>query len=227
MDRILHLLGILLHKCRNHHILGLALPHGYPVSRKAQKDVAECMRQMQELGGLAVLAHPPGVNVEPHLYADMPGLAAFELWATHQESTGGGDREAQWSAGLDDGVFLPAIAVDDAHAKSEVGVACTWLKMKSLSIKSMLTAIAAGACYGSTGPTVKEFIAAGDTVEIRCSACKTITLLGPGGVKSVAKAAAGKSITKHSMAKPDWPFVRAVLTDRRGGKAWINPIALD
>ena len=215
------------HKCRNHHIVGLGVPHGYPVSRAAQKDVGECMKQIEDLGGVAILAHPPGVNVRPHLYADMPGLAAFELWASHQVAGGHGDREREWAAGLDDGIYLPAIAVDDAHAESDVAAAWTWLKMKSLSQKSVLAAIKAGACYSSTGPEIKDFRVTAEAVEVRCSACATIALLGPGGKSTVRQAPpAGRGISVFSIPRPDWPFVRAVVTDRADHKAWTNPISL-
>ena len=215
------------HKCRNHHIVGLGVPHGYPVSRAAQKDVGECMKQIEDLGGIAILAHPPGVNVRPDRYADMPGLAAFELFASHQQATGGGDREREWAAGLDEGIYLPAIAVDDAHVDADVATAWTWLKMKSLSQKAVLAAIRTGACYSSTGPEIRGFRAAADTVELRCSSCRTIRLLGPGGKKAVREApSSGRGVGVFSIARPDWSFVRAVVTDRAGNKAWTNPIPL-
>ena len=214
------------HKCRNHHIIGLGVPHGYPVSRGAQKDVRQCMQQIEDLGGIAVLAHPPGVNVRPHLYADMP-LAAFELWASHQQATGGGDRECEWAEGLDAGINLPAIATDDAHAESEVATAWTWLKMKSLSKRSVLSAIRTGACYASTGPEIKDFRVTTETVEVRCSSCATITLAGPAGKKALRRApSAGRGIGAYAIPRPDWSFVRAVVTDRAGHRAWTNPVPL-
>ena len=215
------------HKCRNHHIVGLGVPHGYPLSRAAQKDARACIQQIDDLGGIAILAHPPGVNVRPHLFADTPALAAFELWASHQQTTGGGDREKQWAAGLDAGIYLPAIAVDDAHARSEVATAWTWLKMQSLSTNSVLSAIKAGACYCSTGPEIKDFRVTSEAVELRCSACATVAILGPGGKKAVRRAPSkGRGIGGHTIDKPDWSFVRAVVTDRAGRKAWSNPISL-
>jgi len=216
------------HKCRNHHIVGLGLPHGFPLSRAAQKDVRQCVQEIADTGGIAILAHPPGVSVRPHRYADMPGLAAFELWASHQQAMDGkGDREREWAAGLDAGIHLPAIAADDAHADSDVATAWTWLKMKSLSKGSVLSAIRSGACYSSTGPEIKDFRVTAETVELRCSSCATVALLGPGGKKAVRRAPSkGRGISGHSISRPDWPFVRAVVTDRAGNKAWTNPISL-
>jgi len=216
------------HRCRNHHIVGLGVPHGYPVSRAAQKDVRACIQQIEDLGGIAILAHPPGVNVRPQLLADTPALAAFELWASHQQGTGGGDREREWAAGLNAGIYLPAIATDDAHTEADVATAWTWLKMKSLSTRSVLSAIRAGACYASTGPEIKDFRVTAETVELRCSSCATISLLGPGAKKAVRRGPAkGRGISGHTIPRPHWPFVRAVVTDRAGGKAWTNPVVLD
>ncbi|MHC4563427.1 MAG: CehA/McbA family metallohydrolase [Planctomycetota bacterium] len=214
-------------KCRNHHIVGLGVPHGYPQSRAAQKDVGECMKQIEDLGGIAILAHPPGVNVRPHLYADMPGLTAFELWASHQAKDGADDRERQWAEGLDAGIYLPAVATDDAHVDADVGTAWTWVKARSLSKRSVLAAIRTGACYASTGPEIKDFRATAETVEVRCSACVTITLLGPAGKRAERRAPSkARGISVLSIPRPDWPFVRAVSVNRAGRKAWTNPILL-
>jgi len=216
------------HKCRNHHIVALGVPHGYPLSRAAQKDVRACIQQIEELGGIAILAHPPGVSVRPNSFGDMSGLAAFEVWASHQEAMDlACDREGAWAAGLEAGVNLPAVATDDAHARSEVGTAWTWLKMRSLSKRSVLAAIRTGACYCSTGPKIKDFRVTADAVELRCSSCEVITFAGPGGKKAVRRAPkAGRGITGHAIARPGWSFVRAVVTDRAGRKAWTNPESL-
>ncbi len=217
------------HRCRNHHIVGLDLPHGLPLSRAGQKDVGQCVKEIGEMGGIAILAHPPGVTVRTHRYADIPGLAAFEVWASHQQAMDGADddREREWVKGLNAGINLPAIATDDAHVESEVGTAWTWLKMKSLSKKSVLSAIRTGSCYASTGPEVKDFRVTSETVEIHCSSCATITLAGPGGKRAERRAkASGRGVSGHAIPRPDWSFVRAVVTDRAGRKAWTNAVTL-
>ncbi len=214
------------HPVRNHHVVGIGVPHGYPTSRAAQKDLNACITQIGELGGVSVIAHPHGVDIPPQMVADMP-VDAFELFNVRQESTGGGDRHAQSAQGLDDGLILPAIAVDDTHEEAEIGKAWTMLRMKSLSLKNVLAAIRSGAGYASTGPEIKDFRVTDDAVEVRCSAAATITLAGPGGKCDSRTAPAKGRITTHRIARPDWPFVRAVVTTRAGKTAWSNPIALD
>ena len=213
------------HPIRNHHAFGVHVPHGYPTSRAGQKELGACLAQFVELGGAAVLGHPHGVNVDPALAGDAP-LDAYELFNVHQESTGGGDREAEWAKALDDGICVPAIAVDDMHFVEELGQAWTMLRMKSLTPKAVVNAIRTGACYSSTGPEIKDFRVADGSVELTCSAAATITFAGSKGKCDTRKASATGRITTHKIAAPDWAFVRAVVTDRKGRKAWTNPIAL-
>jgi hypothetical protein len=214
------------HPIRNHHVVGLGVPHGYPTSRAGQQDLCACIEQIVELGGAALLGHPHGVHIDPKLVAGMP-LDAYEVYTTHQDSLCGGNHEASWAKGLDAGIMLPAIAVDDMHEKSELGTAWTMLKMKSLTAKSMVKALRTGACYSSMGPEIKDFRVIGDTVEVRCSPAATITFAGPKGKCDTRKATPTGKISTYSIPKPNWSFVRAVITDRKGHKAWSNPISLD
>jgi len=214
------------HPIRNHHVVGLGVPHGYPTSRAAQKDLGACLAQFIELGAVSVVGHPHGVDIDPKLVAGMDA-DAYEVFNAHQENMNGGDREALWSKGLDNGIMLTGIAVDDMHEKHELGTAWTMLKMKSLTVKSALNAIRSGACYGSTGPEIKDFRITDDTVEVKSSPAATITIAGPKGKRDVREASATGRITTHSIARPNWSFVRVVVTDRKGRKAWSNPIMLD
>jgi hypothetical protein len=110
---------------------------------------------------------------------------------------------------------------------ADVDTAWTWLKMKTLSTNSVLSAIRTGACYASTGPQIIDFRVTPDEVKIRCSACATIAILGPRGKNNVRNApSSSRGIRDHKIPRPDWPFVRAVVTDRAGRKAWTNPLSL-
>ncbi len=214
------------HPIRNHHVVGIGVPHGYPTSRAAQKDLRACIEQIVALGGAAIIGHPHGVDISPAQVAEMP-VDAYEIYTAHQESTGGGDRQAVWAKGLDEGVFLPAVAVDDMHEPQELAQAWTMLRMKSLTKKAVVDAIRTGACYASTGPDINEFRVTGDTVELRSSPVASITFAGPGGKCDTRKASATGRITTHSIPRPNWPFVRAVVTTRGGKTAWSNPVGLD
>ncbi len=214
------------HPVRNHHVLGIGVPHGYPTSRAGQRDLRACIEQIVDLGGVAVMTHPHGVDIPPQLVADMP-VDAYELFATRQEFTGGGNREDAWAKGLDEGIYLPAIASDDTHEPSHINQAWTMLKMTSLTTKAVLKAIRTGACYGSTGPEINTIAVTADTVEVRSSAAATITLVGPAGQCDTRQASPTGRITTHTIPRPDWPFVRAVITDRKGKRAWSNPIILN
>jgi hypothetical protein len=214
------------HPVRNHHVVGLGVPHGYPTSRAAQKDLGACLAQFVKLGGVAVVGHPHGVDIDPTLVAGTDA-DAYEVFNAHQENMHGGDREALWAKGLDNGIMLTAIAVDDMHEKHELGAAWTMLKMKSLTVRAALNAIRTGACYGSNGPTIKDVRVTDDTVEVKCSPAASIVLAGPKGKCDVRDASKTGRVTTYAIAKPDWPFVRVIVTDHKGRKAWSNPIMLD
>ena len=209
-----------------YHLVGLNVPHGLAFDRP--KDANRCIAQVRAAGGETILAHPYWCG---HGYADfrkLKHLVAVEVYNATCDRHGRPDSEHEWAAMLDRGVFIPAVGTDDAHLvdTEDLFESWTWLKMPSLTVANVLKCLRRGACYASCGPKVHDFRIADGKLRLRCSPAAKIQFVA-GPVQGVRRRAeAGRSITAFSIDVPTWPYVRAVVTDHAGRKAWTNPIIL-
>lgn len=213
-----------------HHILTLNLPHSFPITRRSQQDIQTCLNQVKGLGGLNILAHPRHLDLRWDEFVHLKNLHALEVWNTlHQIKHGQGSSEKIWAEAMDHGLFISAVASDNVHQISRQGSSetfggWTWLKMRSLSIKNVVQAIRSGACYTSTGPKINDFRVADGQAIIKCSPVIKIVFKGPNQKWRRCYARAGQTIRSFAIDIPDWPFVRAVVTDESAKQAWTNPI---
>lgn len=219
--------------CRNapvcYHIVGLNIPKGFVFD---DPDNAErCIAQVKNSGGESFLAHPYWSGQSYEIFRDMlSDFVAIEVYNSTCDRHGKACSESEWTCCLDNGHVLPAIANDDVHcaAGEDVCECWTWLKMPSLSVNNVLTALRSGMCYASCGPRISDFKIKDGKVSLQCSVAAKIHFIGgPGGMGTRRRAEGGKSIKSFSMPVPNWPYVRAVVTDKTGRRAWTNPILLE
>jgi hypothetical protein len=133
---------------------------------------------------------------------------------------------------LRQGKRLTAFATDDAHFKSDDAFG-GWVHVKAeaLDPDALLAALKAGDYYSSQGPQIYELAIDGDELWIACSPVDAIAVVGHnsrsagryGRAYSEARidlAGLGKSWTEVKQS----PWIRVVLIDRAGRRAWTNPI---
>lgn len=133
---------------------------------------------------------------------------------------------------LRQGKRLTAFATDDAHFKSDDAFG-GWVHVKAeaLDPEALLASLKAGDYYSSQGPQIYELAIDGDELWIACSPVDAIAVVGHnsrsagryGRAISEARidlAGLGKSWTEVKQS----PWIRVVLVDRGGRRAWTNPI---
>lgn len=227
--RMLVVGGIELHPTRPRpcHLVGLNVPRDF-VCRDGD-DANRCIADIRQAGGAAVLAHPYWCGQAYCDFHMLRGLAAVEVYNTTCDRCGRPCSENEWAYALSHGMFLPAVGVDDTHggigAVDEFG-SWTWLKMPSATAANVVRAVAAGAGYASCGPKVHQFRCRDGKIRLRCSPAAKIQFVSEPSLGATRRADAGKAIVSFTVDLPDWPFVRAVVTDAAGRKAWTNPIVL-
>lgn len=133
---------------------------------------------------------------------------------------------------LRQGKRLTAFATDDAHFKSDDAFG-GWVHVKAeaLDPEALLASLKAGDYYSSQGPQIYELAIDGDELWIASSPVDAIAVVGHnsrsagryGRAISEARinlAGLGKSWTEVKQS----PWIRVVLIDRGGRRAWTNPI---
>jgi hypothetical protein len=209
------------------HLVALHIPQGF--SFEDPQDAKRCAIQIKKVGGESVLAHPywNGQRYEDFKYL-LGSLAAMEVYNSTCDVEGRASSENEWSHCLDRDYLLPALGNDDTHDSSRHDLfGCwTWFKMPLLNAPNVLKALRCGACYASCGPVIHNFRIKDNKVQLRCSPVKKIYFIGNPGTGSCRRAEKDKSIKTYSADVPNSSYVRAVVVDAAGRKAWTNPILI-
>jgi hypothetical protein len=133
---------------------------------------------------------------------------------------------------LRQGRRLSAFATDDAHFKSDDAFG-GWVQVKAEALEPelLLNALKAGHYYSSQGPEIYELAIEGDELWIACSPVNGIAVVGHNsrsagrygraiGEARINLLDLGKSWTEVRRS----PWIRIVLIDGSGRRAWTNPI---
>lgn len=206
------------------HLVALNVPHGF--SFTDVKEANKCIAKVKAAGGESILAHPHWCGHRYETFKHLKGLAGMEVYNSTCDRMGRPSSENEWDSILDEGIMLPAVGVDDTHYHYDRFECWTWFKMPSLSVANFLKALGGGACYASCGPKIHDFRIKDGKVRLRCSPVAKIHFVSAPALGVRRCAEEGKSITTYSMDVPDWPYIRATVTDSAGRKAWVNPLAL-
>lgn len=210
-----------------HHIVALNVPHGFSLTGKYPQDANGCILAVKEAGGECILAHPFWCGHTYEMYRYLTGYVAVEVYNATCDRMARGESETDWCHLLDDGRMIPAVAVDDCHVDEDLYDGFTMFRMPKLTVECFLEALRTGSFYSSTGPTIRDFRVVGNKVIVRSSPAAKIYLDAQIWHGARKRAAEGKHITQFACKiDPTWQYVRAVVVDDRGRKAWANPIAL-
>ncbi len=242
------LLGAELHAPENSrgelwHILAAGLPLGFAPCGDTET-AEELAGRAAQAGAFVSIAHPAWSQLN---LADGKAIdSAHSVEIYNHGCAVENDRGDGWyllEEMLRDGHRLSANATDDAHFKSDDAFG-GWVQVKAdaLDPDALLEALKSGAFYSSQGPQFYDVALAGDELTISCSPVNSISVQG-GVSRTVART--GKAITSAvlDISKLDtyWTgragetkklpqpisWIRVVIIDAAGFRAWTNPIWLD
>jgi len=185
---------------------------------------------VNSMGGMAIMCHPYFMNnlMEPYLkYHSYIGMEVYNYVC--EELSDRGNQEIYWDAMLCREKRLLGFATDDSHAPN-FGNAWIEVKAKEKTPEAILEAIRAGSYYSTNGVKVYEVEYTQDKVRVSFDRLCTVIL----------KTYEGKVIPPHRNqfelvdGKPRYwieaeipkhkTYMRIVLKDMQGNKAFINPV---
>jgi len=182
---------------------------------------------VKKLGGEVILAHPywSGFNIN-HLLA-ITGYAAIEVYNATAGKIGKPISSVHWDDLLAHGRYMPAVAVDDVHGGRDIFMGWTMIKARTLSVRSVLSAIRTGCFYSSCGPIIEDFHIEEKEIVVRCSSAVEIHFISQKCLGRSFYADNDKELTTaRCFLHDDMRYVRAEVVDRNGKRAWTNPIIL-
>jgi hypothetical protein len=237
-------LNCILPAARDGHVLGYGIEadeHDLRELAKEHADLAMTANWIEAHGGIAFLAHPYWSGVTPGTLELPDNVVGIEVFNAGCElEVGRGLSAVHWDELLESGRLCTAIATDDSHHPGfDSDFAWTFVRASKRSREAVLEALATGAFYSSTGPRIDEVQLAGESVVVRCSPCRTVTLVsgrtigaavtvGRLGYRHRARELEidGSGLILHAQLEvhPSARHVRVEVTDALGRKAWANPV---
>jgi hypothetical protein len=239
-------LNCVLPGARDGHVLGF----GVKASPDELRELAAGYGTLDETGswitahgGVAYLAHPYWTGITPGTLELPESVVGIEVWNAGCElEVGRGLSSVHWDELLEAGRLCPAIAADDSHHPGfDSGFAATWVRVPERSATAVLAALAEGAFWCSAGPSLHGVRVEGDVVEVRCSPCRSITLVSGRTIGAAVNAgrlgyrhagvvldedATGLLTAARLTVPPAARHVRVEVTDPSGARAWSNPVAV-
>ncbi|CAN5145928.1 CehA/McbA family metallohydrolase [soil metagenome] len=217
------------------HIVAAGLPLDFPKASPGESG-AELARRAAAAGAFVGIAHPAWSQLTMEDGCALDAAHAVEIY--NHGCAVESDRGEGWyllDQLLTEGRRLTAFATDDAHFKSNDYFG-GWVHVKagSLDPGELVAALKDGAYYSSQGPLIHDIRLDGTELTIDSSPVDTIVVLC-GHSRTVHRT--GKAITTATLdllelelgwllTKP-CGWIRVVLIDHSGRRAWSNPIWRD
>jgi len=177
---------------------------------------------------IAFYCHPDWSRTPARSYDRIEGYFAMEIWNSGCviETNTDYDNGLWWDEILMQGKKLFCVAVDDGH--QEYQHCLGWVRVNAeKKVNSILDALVNGAFYSSCGPEIYDFYVEDGVAYVKCSPCSRIHFLNGIRPTYIRKAEAGTLKTESDIKLQDcWSYVRVVVEDEQGRKAWSNPIWL-
>ncbi len=216
------------------HVLAVGLPPDFAPSNtptfqpiEGQETGPEIARRAVDAGAYVAIAHPQWSGMTLDDARSLAGIAhAVE---TYNHGCWAGCDRADGFHTLDlllsEGFRLNLCATDDAHFyEPDHFGGWVMVKAEANEPEALLAALKAGAYYSSQGPEIRGIEITDEVVRIECSAASSVIVSGYG---TASKGIHGESMTRAEMPLERFqssPWLRVVVVDRAGKRAWSNPI---
>ncbi|MGI9483659.1 MAG: CehA/McbA family metallohydrolase [Hyphomicrobiales bacterium] len=247
-NRFTTILGAELHAPENScgelwHIVAAGLPLDFAPCGDSET-AEELAGRAADAGAFVSIAHPAWSQL--NLFDGKAIESAHSVEIYNHGCAVENDRGDGWyllEEMLRDGHRLSANATDDAHFHCDDAFG-GWVHVKadSLDPDALLEGLKAGAFYSSQGPQIYDVCLSGTEVTVSCSPVNAIAVQG-GSSRSVTRTGSAITNAELNFSKlnvrwtgrkngpvqngltTDW--IRVVVIDGAGKKAWSNPIWLD
>ena len=187
--------------------------------------------EMHAKGNLTIYAHPEWSGTTIDELRVLHGNFAMEIWSTGSAFGEGLDTNClHWDQLLAEGHRLYGVASDDGHAMRHHGFG--WVMVNSENdVDSILDALKNGRFYASTGPEIYDFYVENGYVHVKSSPVVEINVRNFWSPYPLIRPKEGEeTLTEASFLLERGagvPYIRAIVKDAQGRRAWSNPIWLD
>ena len=213
------------------HLLGIGMGADFGYAKRGQADAQGFIDAVGEAGGLSFLCHPHWSMNRLETILGLKGIAGAEVFNSVSRPPYGVDR-ADASFVFDmaaaEGRMLPTIAADDSrHYASEAFGGFIYLNARK-DKDSIMAALKAGDYHASQGPRILKADYEDGIVTVTTSPVKHITFHS-NLPWTPMRCVTGEGLTQaRYQVRHDYgeQFIRAVIVDEAGRKAWLHPFGV-
>ena len=174
---------------------------------------------------MTIYCQPEWSGTPAREFDQLRGNFAMEIWNTGCALENGLDTNAYgWDEVLMTGQRIFGVAVDDCH---HLPHCCKgWVRVNAeKDLNAILAALRQGAFYSSCGPEIYDFRVEAGKAVVECSPSESIAFRW--GHLPTRVVRGDVPITRAEFDVPPYlTYLRAVVTDEAGRRAWTNPIFL-
>lgn len=188
---------------------------------KSDADFQKYLDAVVAKNNLIFYCHPEWSGTPARYFENLKGYFAMEIWNSGCVIENDMDKNASyWDEMLGNGHKLWGVAVDDGHEKNHHCKGWVMVNAEN-SVDSILDALKNGSFYSSTGPVIEDFYVEDGKAYVKASEeCSRIWFCAD---KHPSKQFCDVSEASFDM-NDGWTYVRAVVMDKNGNRAWTNPI---
>lgn len=222
-----------------HHIvcIGPEQGNGYAQDQRFPRRYIQRPEETQPMiddahanGNMTIYCHPEWSGTPAAEFKLLRGNFAMEIWNSGCALENGLDTNAAyWDELLADGQRIWGVATDDGHSMDQHCLG--WVRVNSENrVDDILRALREGAFYASCGPEIEDFYVENGMAHVRCSDAVEIQLRQLCVPYPSAYAGEGQPLRAADFRirrGRGAMYVRAVVRDAQGRRAWTNPIFLE
>ncbi|MCD6221729.1 CehA/McbA family metallohydrolase [bacterium] len=210
------------------HVVAVGLKKEFIVENFSYQEIID---EINRRKAYSIVAHPYWSGLTSSDLLKLKNYIGIEVYNnTCEKIKGKGYSSVHWDELLQKGEKIFGFASDDAHhhldkyKEDDALGSFIMVKATSLSEKSILNSIKNGYFYSSTGPIIENIEISENTIYIKTSPVKHIDFISFAGKGS--RFSGKRKLLKEIeyKIKGDEEYIRIEITDKRGKKAWTNPV---
>lgn len=191
-----------------------------------QEEFQPLLDMIHENNNMTIYCHPEWSNTPACEFDRLKGNFAMEIWNSGCVIENEEDADAAcWDDLLKQGQRIYGVATDDGHKMNQHCVG--WVRVNAArDVDSILAALKAGEFYSSCGPEIYDFYVEDGKAVVKCSPVDRVRF-HYAYLPTRIRDGEGELIEGAECEIPDFcTYIRAVVVDEEGRKAWTNPIFL-
>lgn len=212
----------------------------YSYDRKYCTNVInKIIKECNDQGFLVSYNHPRWSLQSYKDYGDLEGLWGLEVFNTSAAKVGLIDNDQPFYDFLQDGKTIFPLMGDDMHNMSHAFGGWCMIKAPSLKYENVINAMEKGDFYCSNGPSFNELSICDGIVSVKCSKVRKIAVCTANRASFSVESQDGiteaeidinkyiKLIEANKNRLPWKPYIRIMLTDTEGNKAYTRAYQFD